>query len=156
MTMPEFTFETGLVLALGALFGALGGLTRYLVTRDEAARTIIAGLVAAFAAIFVARPSDWIGLVTGAAAAGYASEAVLAGFVIRTKLENAKTEAALSKLEAEKAKRDHQAAELDLSRAIGALQLTAPASLELAGVQTTSFAEALQASQDARMAKRLR
>jgi hypothetical protein len=152
MTMPAFTVETGVILALAAGFGALGGLTRYLVTNDAPLRTIVAGVIAAFAAIFVAKPTDWIGLVTGAAAAGYASEAVLAGFVIRTKLDTAKKEAELAKLEAKSAKKKHNAAEQDLSLAIGALKSAAPSGLEMAEATTSAstIADELQASQNKR------
>jgi hypothetical protein len=122
MKMADFETTDLVILALAAGFGALGGLVRYLVTKEEALRTIVMGLAAAFAAIFIARPTDWVGLVTGAVAAGYASDAVLAGFVSRTKLATAKAETEAAKQDTKHATEKHDAAEIDLGKAIGVLK----------------------------------
>jgi hypothetical protein len=159
MTLADFDTTTGAQLAIAAAGGALGGLTRYFATKQELARTVLSGIIAAFAAIFVTRPSDWLGLVTGAAVSGFAADAVLAGYLSRVKLETAKLQAEAAKTSATQASKKLGEAETDLAKAVGAMKTAAAGGPEATGLEIAGggaglagLAAQLEAAQNERRA----
>jgi hypothetical protein len=157
MNMPTFDQETFLVIGLGGMLGFVGGVARHFFSKEQLSKTILFGMIAALGTMAVAHPTDWVQVIGGSLVAGFASDAVLASFISREKLENAKRDAERNKLEAKDAGAKHDAAEIDLGKALGALKslLGAGGGLQVSSVTPPSGpSPSLVAELEAAQAKR--
>lgn len=110
------------MLAIAAGCGVFGGFTRWAKAKQEFWPHVLVGLVAAVGAMYVARPTDLLGLVSGALVFGYGGEAVLASLGAHAKVVLSEKHAKEAKQDAKEASKKHHKAEAVIDAAITTLE----------------------------------